>query len=372
MLPRVGERLPRQRSRGGNQATLFPVDPDFALFPATRYQGSKRKLAGAILRQLQHLPFHSVLDAFGGTGSVSYALKCEGKAVTFNDLLAFNHQIGLGLIQNRSVRLAENEIESVCARRPGTAYGDFIERTFEGIYFTSEENRWLDCAVGNISRLQGRYRRAMAWFALGQSALAKRPYNLFHRCNLYMRTAKVVRGFGNKASWDRRFADHFRAFAAQANEAVFDTGQRCRAIHRDVMSVEPGFDLVYIDPPYINHSGTGVDYRDFYHFLEGLVGYDAWPARVDYGSKHRRLAPVSNGWSKASTRGKMFRRLFERFAASILAVSYRSDGIPSIDELAAMLRSVKPRVKVIDLTSYQYALSTRRKTREMLLIGTTV
>ena len=50
-------------------------------------------------------------------------------------------------------------------------------------------------------------------------------------------------------------------------------------------------------------------------------------------------------------------------------ISYRSDGIPSIDELAEMLREVKSGVRIVELHPYQYALSTRRKTREVLLIG---
>ena len=55
---------------------------------------------------------------------------------------------------------------------------------------------------------------------------------------------------------------------------------------------------------------------------------------------------------------------------SILVVSYRSDGMPSIDELLGMLREVKRHVRVCDGRRYQYALSTNRRNREVLLIGT--
>jgi hypothetical protein len=66
----------------------------------------------------------------------------------------------------------------------------------------------------------------------------------------------------------------------------------------------------------------------------------------------------------------MFRRLFDRFRESILVVSYRSDGIPSIPELAGLMRSAKRQVRVIEGPAYQYALSTNRTTKETLLIGT--
>ncbi len=146
-------------------------------FPATRYQGSKRRLADSIVGHIRELPFESVLDAFGGTGAVSHALKRIGRQVTYNDALRFNHQIGLALIENDSVRLSESDTSYILRRHDDVTYGDYIERTFEGIYFTSEENRWLDRVVGNIRRMDDRFKRAMAWFAVFQAAMAKRPYN---------------------------------------------------------------------------------------------------------------------------------------------------------------------------------------------------
>jgi len=349
--------------------TLTPAIHSPVRFPATRYQGSKRKLASTIVEQLGDLEFTTVLDAFGGTGAVAYALKQLGKCVTYNDILAFNHQIGLALIENDSVQFDAEEIGTIGLRRDGVSYGDSIERTFSEIYFTDEENRWLDIAVGNIQRIENRYRRAIAWFALFQSAMAKRPYNLFHRSNLYMRTADVSRSFGNKAAWDRSFEEHFCRFAQEANAAVIDGGGDCRAVCEDALALKPDFDLVYIDTPYINRSGVGVDYRQFYHFLEGLVRYEEWPALIDDRFKHRPLARVDQPWSDPRRCRKMFRKLFARFRNSILVVSYRSDGIPSIDELAMMLGNVKKRVRVINGPLYQYALSKNPQSREVLLIG---
>lgn len=347
------------------QPPLFAVGQ----FPTTRYQGSKRKLAATILSHLRRFEFSTVLDAFGGTGAVAHAFKAAGKQVTYNDLLAFNHQVGVALIENDSILISDDDVDALCKRHGPVAYDDFIEEHFDGIYYTREENRWLDAAVGNIGRIPCRYKRALAWFALFQAAMAKRPYNLFHRRNLYMRTAHVERSFGNKASWDRSFPDHFRTFAAEGNDARIDGRGRCRAICSDALDVEPGYDLVYLDPPYVNQSGVGVDYRSFYHFLEGMVHYDRWPVIIDRHRKHRPLVPQANPWTSGRTCHEMFRRLFDRFQRSILVVSYRSDGIPAIAELASMLGTVKAKVEVIEGGRYQYALSTKRTTREVLLIG---
>ncbi len=346
--------------------TLFDIAP----FPRTRYQGSKRKLTQAILHELRKLVFTTVLDAFGGTAAVAHAFKCAGKHVTYNDRLTFNYLIGLALIENDNVRITEGDLASLGTRLPDVSYDDFIERTFEGIYFTNNENRWLDAAVANVGRIPCRFRRALAWFSIFQAAMAKRPYNLFHRRNLYMRTADVDRSFGNKASWDRPFPDHVAVFAAEANAALVDGHGTCRALCEDALDLTPEFDLVYIDTPYINRTGVGVDYRDFYHFLEGMTRYDEWPNMLDTASKHLRLRREPDPWSDAQRCDEMFQRLFDRFRRSILAVSYRSDGLPTVDRLTALLKNVKPHVRVADLTRNQYALSTRRESREVLLVAT--
>ena len=120
---------------------------------------------------------------------------------------------------------------------------------------------------------------------------------------------------------------------------------------------------------FVNRAGVGVDYHHFYHFLEGMVRYDEWPDRIDHRFKHRPLARVDQPWSDPRRCGEMFRRLFARFRGSILAVSYRSDGTPSVDELATMLREVKRRVRVIDGPLYKYALSRNLRSKEVLLIA---
>jgi len=338
-------------------------------FPRTRYQGSKRKLAAAIVRAVDHLEYRTVLDAFGGTGAVAYAFKRRGKAVTYNDFLAFNYQIGLALIENDSAKLEADEIEAIGRRVPGRDYPTFIQDTFEDVYFTHAENAWLDTAATNLRHFDDTYRRALGWFGLCQAALAKRPYNLFHRRNLYMRTADVPRSFGNKATWERPFAEHAAAAVREANAAVLNTGVPCRARCADVMTIEPRYDLVYVDTPYVRRSGVGVDYRDFYHFLEGMLHYDRWAQMVDRSSRHLRLERRADPWSRADTCREAFQALFERFRASTVVVSYRSDGIPSIDELRTWLNTVKRRVRVIEGVTYQYALSKNRDSREALLIG---
>jgi len=338
------------------------------LFPSTRFQGSKLKIVDWIWDAIKELSFDTALDAFGGTGSVAYMLKSRGKQVTYNDVLKFNWYIGTALIENDQVTLSDQDVKFLLEKHNNVRYPTFIQDTFKGIYFTDQENQWIDTVSTNISLLDDLYKKALAFFALFQACIIKRPFNLFHRKNLYIRFSDVKRNFGNKTTWDTPFGIHFRQFVHEANRAVFSNGHKNKALNRDVFEVEGNFDLVYIDTPYISSNGTGVDYLGFYHFLEGLVNYSEWPTMIDYKTKHRRLKAKDSVWTDKSKIHFAFDHLFEKFRDSILVVSYRADGIPSIDELVALLQRYKTDVQELKRTAYKYVLSAN-DSAEVLLIG---
>ena len=349
------------------QPSLFPDLT--ARFPSTRYQGSKTKLTDWIWDQIADLEFDTCLDAFGGTGSVAYRLKQAEKQVTYNDLLTFNYNIGLALIENSHTRLAPEEVDWLLTRHPEIDYPSFVTDTFSDIYFTDEENAWIDQTITNIRHLDDKYQSALAFYALCQACIIKRPYNLFHRKNLYIRFAEVDRSFGNKTTWDRSFSEWFAVFAGEANQAVFDNRRTNCSLNLDALSVPGDYDLVYIDTPYISARGVGVDYHSFYHFLEGLTMYDEWGKHLDYGSKHLRLKPQKLAWTDKRRIYGAFDQLFARFSRSILVVSYRSDGIPSEIELVDLLKRHKTHVRVEQFGQYQYVLSTNSESKGILLIG---
>lgn len=340
-----------------------------AKFPSTRYQGSKTKLSDWIWGQISELEFETCLDAFGGTGVVGYRLKQEGKAVTYNDLLLFNYINSRGLIENSEVKLSAEEIDWLLSEHEDVNYPRLVQENFQDIYFTDLENAWIDRTIANINQLDDPYKYSLAFFALSQACIVKRPYNLFHRKNLYMRLAEVDRSFGNKISWDRSFDEWFRVFIAEANAAVFCNGKKNQSLNEDAFEIQGEYDLVYIDTPYISRQGVGVDYRDFYHFLEGLTRYDDWINNIDFNSKHRRLRPRYNQWNDKANITKAFGGLFEKFQDSILVISYRSDGIPSEQELVSLLKKYKNEVYIEHYGQYKYVLSNNSKSKEILLIG---
>ena len=185
-----------------------------------------------------------------------------------------------------------------------------------------------------------------------------------------MRLSDVKRSFGNKASWDRSFDEWFRVFIDEINQAVFNNGRINRALNFDALEVPGKYDLVYIDTPYISKGGVGVNYFDFYHFLEGLTMYDGWLNEIDLKSKHRRLKPRPNAWTDKKQIYIAFDQLFKRYRDSILVISYRNDGIPSESELKMLLKKYKSYVRVEHFGQYKYVLSKNGETKELLLIGT--
>lgn len=352
-----------------SQLTLFAETiPTSAKFPSTRYQGSKQKFVDWIWQCIKDIPFDTALDAFGGTACVSYKMKEKGKKVVYNDILPFNSIIGKALIENDDTILTDEDVEYILNCHCDISYPNFIEKTFKDIYFTEEENQWLDIVSTNIRSINDEYKRAIAYFALFQSCIIKRPYNLFHRKNLYVRLQDVKRSFGNKKTWDTPFETHFRKFVKEANNAILKSKNKCSSINKDIFEVSGNFDLVYIDTPYISENGVGVDYADFYHFLNGLADYDNWKANIDYKSKHLRLLRTSNVWNEKEHINDAFERLFSKFSNSTMVISYRSNGIPTIEELVNMLIRIGKDVKIYQSNEIKYVLSSK-VSNEVLIVA---
>jgi adenine-specific DNA methylase len=370
---------------GDTEATAPPPQGtagsiDLSNFPSTRYQGSKRKILPWLWKHFRELDFSSALDVFGGTGSVSYLLKKMGKEVTYNDYLRFNHLIGTALIANDEITLTPMDIDAALKPVPNPSRR-FVGDVFKGIYFRKRENEWIDNVVSRIDGVEAApsehpYKRALLYYALFQSCLIKRPFNLFHRRNLYLRLANVVRQFGNKTSWETPFPERFISFCNEANLSVFRGQRRCRAVRHSALDIpDGGYDLVYVDPPYLAKDGDNEtsDYRRCYHFLECLCTYERWRDLIDYQSPTLRLKETSpNEWTDRDTQAQALDSLLEKFDKSIIVLSYKKFGVPSIDTLIRMLKRHGKTVRSHS-RHYKYALNHQNGTaalnREVLLIA---
>jgi len=308
-------------------------------FPTTRYQGSKRRLLPWLFEIFSTLEFDTCLDLFGGTASVSYLLKTMGKSVTFNDYLTSNSITARAIIQNNSVRLYSQEFNLLFEgdNHPGT-----VTRVFSGIFFIDEENLQIDNLIHRINfngktRLTG-FRRDIAMHSLFQALLMKRPFNLFHRANLNLRTNDVKRSFGNKRTWDTPIRELMERNRLESNRAIFDNGKNHRVFNLDALKVEKGFDLVYLDPPYYaQNKCSSPDYYEFYHFLEGLSNYNSWESKINYYRKHRPILKEDTSFKRDSFI-KDLATLLSLHQKSIIVMSYKSPGHPSVKELKDIIK----------------------------------
>ncbi|MDE2852901.1 MAG: DNA adenine methylase [Chloroflexota bacterium] len=339
--------------------------------PTTRYSGSKRRLLPWIWENIKDLPFDSALDVFGGTGSVSILLKYHGKRVHFNDILRANQWIGMALVQNDSQTVSTEELEYVLDVRNRRNFPGLIESEFKDIFFTDDENRWLDIVVTRIGCISQVEKRALLMAALFQSCLSKRPYNLFHRANLYMRTADVKRSFGNKKTWETPFPVLMRRFVAEYNKVVFSNNHRNEVVGgHDAFSVPNGVDLVYLDPPYFSSDkSSGTNYLDYYHFLEGLSNYGQWKDRIDTSRKTKGFGdiPAIDDFVRGDKIYQSFEKMIERFKDNIVVLSYRSDGTPSEREIIEMFQENGKQVQV-SRRHHRSALS-KKSNDELLFVA---
>jgi adenine-specific DNA-methyltransferase len=347
------------------------------LFPTTRYQGSKRRLLPWLYEIFNRVEFETVLDAFGGSASASYLFKSMGKTVYYNDFLKSNYQTGIALIENNRIILDDADIDFLLEWGK-YKYPTFIADNFRDIYYYPKENRWLDMMVFNIKMLAMMYKgellkkkQALAFHSLFQACLLKRPFNLFHRKNLYLRRANVVRTFGNKRTWDINFSVAFRKFALETSSKVFSNQKINKALCNDVMQLRrTDYDLVYLDPPYQRPTEAHPkDYFSMYHFLEGLVDYDNWASRIDVSKKNK---PLLTKLSKLDNLNPLERisTVVEKFQSSTIAISYGTPGVPTVAELKSLLKNYKKNVEVFD-TEFSYKLNKKNgsKLREILIIG---
>ncbi|WP_231895125.1 DNA adenine methylase [Gordonia sp. 852002-10350_SCH5691597] len=338
-------------------------------FPRLRYMGSKYRLVPHLERTFAEIGGTTAVDAFSGSGVVSYLLKAQGFSVASNDFLNFPNIIARATVANSSVRLEPELVDEICG--PPLDDRDFIRSTFDGLYFDAADRAFLDSAWSHIARLRG-YRRDLAISALVLSAARKQPRGVF----TFTDSTRYADG---RRDLRMSLRDHFRLRAAsEYNSTVFSNGRKHRSSCGDVfdLDVTPLFDaapdLVYLDPPYAPPTDDN-DYIKRYHFLEGLSVY--WEGMsIMENTKTKKLPKRFTPFAYKRTIDDALVRTFEHFGdAGAIVLSYSSNALPGADRIVDLLGKVKPSVEVIAIDhKYSFgthAAATRRDVSEFLFIG---
>jgi adenine-specific DNA-methyltransferase len=330
-------------------------------FPRLRYMGSKYRLVPHLAQVFTELGGRTALDAFSGSGVVSYLLKALGYQVTSNDFLTFPAVIAAATVVNQDQILTSDEIEQICG--PPADDRDFIQRTFAGLYFTAEDRAFLDSAWSHVARMSG-HKRDIAIAALVLSAARRQPRGVF--------TFTDLRYDDGRRDLRLPLREHFRERAAEYNRVVFDSRQPCTALSRDVLALaQRPYDVVYLDPPYAPPRDDNC-YIKRYHFLEGLSVY--WRGQpVMEHTRTKKLPKRYTPFSYKHTVTDALRRTLSRFQDSAIVLSYSSNAVPDAVTIETLLREVKNDVE-IRLADHTYSFGThpaaqRRTVAEYLFIG---
>jgi adenine-specific DNA-methyltransferase len=359
------------RCSGRDRDVAQPVYKAIEGLPSTRFYGSKRKLLPWIYSNVVHLEFETALDLFGGSASVSLLFKIMHKSVVYHDGFRFNEDVGRTLLA-KEIPMSRSDLVLFLNRV--VPRGGLISKMFDGIFYTNEENRWLDGFVTQLSDEQlSPERISLLRYLLYQACLKKRPFNLFHRANLRLRAnGGVKRSFGNLATWERSFDLHILQAYDELPHDNPTQGPECMVLSsQNVEDIPAGYDLVYIDPPYVSSSEqrNWDNYWRRYHFLEGLARYEEWEQFIDPHSNIRLLAQPEwiAGWSRRCTFAERLFALIEKHRHSIVVLSYVADAHPRDDEIKSFFESKFFKV-AIDTKTHTHALSPSTK-RELLFIG---
>lgn len=340
---------PKQRT----QVKLVPqpLPKQVAAYPPTRFMGSKSKLLPEIWSVASQFKFDTVADLFSGSGIVGYMFKAQGKRVISNDYMAMSATFAKALIENNSVILPFEEAKDLLVAHKEPDH--FVAETFQGLYYTDEENNLIDILRMNVSAIRDPYKRAIAMMALIRACTKKRPRGIF--------TYTGERYNDGRRDLQKTLAQQFLDAVDAINHAVFNNGKQNRAKHGDAMELRAeDADLVYIDPPYYSPLSDN-EYVRRYHFVEGLAR-DWQGVEIQQHTLTKKFKSYPTPFSTRNGASDAFDRLFKKFANSILIVSYSSNSLPTQDEMVAIMAKYKPHVEVIPV-DYKYSFGNQGKAR---------
>lgn len=345
------------------QPSFDTIEDKFQYFPGTRYMGSKNKIIYDIWQHISKIAFKSVLDAFGGSNVVGYFLKCRGKKVITNDFMSFSYIMSKAIIENTGEQITKEDIKVLFKKNRNNG---FIEKTFKDIFFSIEENRFLDRVRQNISELQNEYKEAIALSALVRACVKKRSRGIF--------TFTGERYNDGRADMKKTIEAHFKESIDIFNKAVFDNGQQNKSYNNRSENLKVQADLVYFDPPYFTPKSDN-DYARRYHFVEGLV--KNWEGlKIQEHTVVKKFESYKSPFSKKDTAYAAFEHLFETYKNSVIALSYSSNSLPDKEELSSMLKKYKTEVVVHEIAhTYSFGNQNhktgnqRNRVKEYLFIG---
>lgn len=303
-----------------------------------KYIGSKRALLGQVTGAVRAaLPNGgAVCDLFSGTARVGHALKREGYRVWSNDHNAYAHALATAYVQADRERWADQAETVLAELRAVTPQAGWFTRTFceEARFFHPDNGARIDAMRERIEVMG----LAPELKAVVLVALMEAADRVDSTAGLQMAYMKQWAPRALKPL-ELRLPDLLPAVAAGP----------CKATQGDAVEIadQVEADLVYLDPPYNQHS-----YLGNYHCWESLV---LWDKPETYGVARKRVDVKTrkSAFNSKPGIGPALQTVIERLRAPNLIVSFNDEGYLSRDDLVQML-SARGHVQVVEIPRPRY------------------
>ncbi len=303
-----------------------------------KYLGSKRALIEPITAAVRALlpQGGQVCDLFSGSARVGHALKGEGFQVWSNDHNAYAHTLATTYVQadrDRWHDRAQAVLTDLVTTPP--APGWFTQAFCEDArYFTPENGARIEAMRDRIEAM-----------GLEPDLKAIALVSLMEAADRVDSTAGLQMAY--MKSWAPRALKPLQLRMPALQPAV-GSGP-CRATQADALETAAAFDgdLVYLDPPYNQHS-----YLGNYHVWESLI---LWDRPETYGIANKRI-DVKTRKSAFNSRpgiGPALQAVIDAIRAPNLIVSFNDEGYLSRDRLVEML-SARGHVQVVEIPRPRY------------------
>ncbi|MEK6794096.1 MAG: DNA adenine methylase [Spirochaetota bacterium] len=321
------------------------------------YIGNKRSLLGfigegvALVKQRLGKDKLDIFEPFSGTGAVSRFLKQHAKTLIVNDLEKYAEVVSncyLASPSESELRLLRGIYDSIIDEMDSAPLrSGFITDMYaprddkniqrgERVFYTTRNANYIDTARQCMEDLSPYLRSFFLAPLLSEASIHTNTSGVFK--GFFKNNGIGQFGGKNEDALSRIMGDITLPFPVFSNfdcEVVVHRGDA-----NEVVLNVPEVDLVYIDPPYNQHS-FGANY-----FLLNLI--------TEY-KRPTKTSPVSGipvDWNRSaynykSTAAKAMKQLVESVRAKYLLISYNSEGYISLKEMTDMLAEIGT-VEVLD------------------------
>ena len=285
-----------------------------------KYIGSKRTLAPAIIGIINRLPeVRRVCDIFAGTTRIGQAFKVNGLWVHSNDLATYSEVFGKTYIAADAKSVDTERLRRLIAELMTLAPIDgYFTQTFceQSRYFQPFNGMKMDAIRAGIDRVAA----DEAEHAILLTSLIEAADRVDSTTGLQMAYLK---------GWSAR---SFNPLELRVPDLIPGGGAVTRMdANALARQLDNTIDLVYIDPPYNQHS-----YFSNYHIWETFVRNDA-PPTYGIAKKREDCRTEKSAYNSKRRASETFADLLRAIRAPYMLVSFNSEGYFTREEITAML-----------------------------------